>query len=88
MRMRKSVPKILVHRKLVSNLLRIRLRNAQSINGRKAESAVMDDFTTSVTYALSCLKSGGMKLKEKQLEAMKAIYDGNDVFLWLPTGYG
>ena len=27
-------------------------------------------------------------LKSKQPDAIKAIYEGRDVFLWLPTGYG
>ena len=26
--------------------------------------------------------------KEKQSEAIKSIYEGKDVFTWLPTGYG
>ena len=62
------------------------MRNRSAV--AKLRLVVMDDFTSSLTYALSCLKCGDMKLKKKQLEAMKAIYDGNDVFLWLPTGYG
>lgn len=48
----------------------------------------MDSFSASLAYALSCLKCSDLKLKEKQVEAMKALYEGNDVFLWLPTGYG
>ena len=27
-------------------------------------------------------------IKEKQSEAIKSIYEGKDVFAWLPTGYG
>ena len=45
-------------------------------------------FDTSVAYALSCLRRGDLQLKGKQLEAMKSIYEGRDVFVWLPTGYG
>ena len=29
-----------------------------------------------------------MVIKEKQSEAIKSIYEGKDVFAWLPTGYG
>ena len=29
-----------------------------------------------------------LKFKDKQVEALNTVYDGNDVFLWLPTGYG
>ena len=48
----------------------------------------MDEFNSGLSYALSCLKFGDLKLKDKQREAIKAVYDGKDVFLWLPTGYG
>ena len=46
------------------------------------------NFCASLSYALTCLKSGGLQLKDKQVEALKTLYDGMDVFLWLPTGYG
>ena len=46
------------------------------------------DFDASLTYALSCLELGDIKLKDKQREAVHSIYHGKDVFLWLPTGYG
>lgn len=48
----------------------------------------MDNFSASLGYAQSCLKCSELKLKDKQLEAIKALYQGSDVFLWLPTGYG
>ena len=27
-------------------------------------------------------------LKEEQLDTIKYIYEGKDVFLWIPTGFG
>jgi len=45
-------------------------------------------FHDSVTYALACLKQRSVKLKPEQESAIKATYEGSDVFLWLPTGYG
>ena len=27
-------------------------------------------------------------MKAEQLDAIKCIYDGKDIFLWLPTGFG
>ena len=30
----------------------------------------------------------GMSLKEEQLSAIKAVYEGRNVFVCLPTGYG
>ena len=41
-----------------------------------------DDLAAALTHALSCLRRPG---KEKQVEAIKNIYEGKDV---LPTGYG
>ena len=52
------------------------------------EVSVEARFSSSLSYALSCLKCEQMKLKDKQVEAIRAVYDGEDVFLWLPTGYG
>ncbi len=49
--------------------------------------AMARDFSSALKDALARLKCD-LKLKEKQKEAMKAMYEGNDVFLWLPTGYG
>ena len=36
-----------------------------------------------VAYAVSCLKQDNLVLKAKQLDAIKAIYEGRDDFLWL-----
>ena len=45
-------------------------------------------FSSGVTYAVSCLEQQDIVIKEKQSEAIKSIYEGKDVFAWLPTGYG
>ena len=39
-------------------------------------------------FALCCIGKGDFTLKAEQLDAIKCIYDGKDVFLWLPTGFG
>ena len=31
---------------------------------------------------------GDFTLKAEQLDMIKCIYNGKDVFLWLPTGFG
>ena len=41
-----------------------------------------------IAYALLKLKMSHVSLKEEQRSSMGAIYDGDDVFVWLPTGYG
>ena len=38
-------------------------------------------LSTAVAYALS-------KLKKEQLQTIRNLYNGKDVFLWLPTGFG
>ena len=45
-------------------------------------------FSSGVAYAVSCLGQQDIVIKEKQSEAIKSIYEGKDVFTWLPTGYG
>ena len=45
-------------------------------------------FDQAVAYALLCLGQADLILKKEQREAIKAIYDGCDAFIWLPTGYG
>ena len=45
-------------------------------------------FSESLVYALSSLKMSHLTLKPEQRSSMEAIYDGRDVFVWLPTGYG
>jgi len=42
----------------------------------------------SVTYALSKLQMLHLKLKEEQEKAICTVYEGKDVFVLLPTGYG
>lgn len=45
-------------------------------------------FSECVSYALLKLKMSDISLKAEQRSSMKAIFDGHDVFVWLPTGYG
>ena len=45
-------------------------------------------FDEAVEYALGELQLSHVKLKEKQLDVLEHVYNGKDVFGWLPTGYG
>ena len=45
-------------------------------------------FCTAVKYALQCLGCPDLCLKPEQLTSIKHIYEGKDVFTWLPTGFG
>ena len=38
------------------------------------------DFSSSLSCVLSCLSCNDIKLKNKQVKALKAVYVGNDVF--------
>ena len=46
------------------------------------------DFDRALAYALSCMKQKGLSLKDQQVEAVKLLSEGKDVFVWFPTGYG
>ena len=45
-------------------------------------------FSESHSHALSSLQMSLLSVKPEQRSSMEAIYDGYDVFVWLPTGYG
>ena len=49
---------------------------------------MVQGFDEVVTYALRAVGKECIVLKTEQLEAIRHIYDGKDVFLWLPTGFG
>ncbi|XP_070547945.1 uncharacterized protein [Ptychodera flava] len=45
------------------------------------------DFQDALQKSIHCF-SPSLKLREKQVEALKSIYDGRDAMVVLPTGYG
>ena len=44
------------------------------------------DFDRALAYVLSCMKQEGFSLKDQQVEAVKRLSEGKDVFVWFPTG--
>lgn len=46
------------------------------------------DFSFVVKHALSSLNKDKLVLKQEQLDSMQYVYEGKDVFIWLPTEYG
>ena len=46
------------------------------------------DFDRALAYVVSCVKQEGLCLKDQQVEAVKRLSEGKDVFVWFPTGYG
>ena len=57
-------------------------------HGRPHQARDESAFASGVFYALSHLKMDKMKLKPKQVEAIRLVYERKDAFVWLPTGYG
>ena len=50
--------------------------------------AVCADFESCIAFSLEKLGRAGVSLKPEQKLAVKAIFEGKDAFLCLPTGYG
>ena len=42
----------------------------------------------SITYALERVSCSAIALKTEQRDCISHLYEGKDVFLWLPTGFG
>ena len=51
-------------------------------------SAVTSEFDRAVAYSLSRLGKFDLKLKPEQETTIRHVYEGKDVFVWLPTGFG
>jgi superfamily II DNA helicase RecQ len=47
-----------------------------------------DDLDHSISLALQQVGCPSVTLKAEQRACIKSVYDGKDVFLWLPTGFG
>ena len=52
-----------------------------------AEKVCCDAFSGALAYSLVKLDMSYVSLKEEQLSAIRAVYNGKDVFVCLPTGY-
>jgi len=46
------------------------------------------DVYRALAYALSCVKQEGLSLNDQQVEAVKLLSEGKDIFMWFPTSYG
>ena len=45
-------------------------------------------FDEALSFAIQCLSCPSLKLKPEQRVAIEHIFNGSDVFVWLPTGFG
>ena len=48
----------------------------------------VSSFDQGLTLALQRVGKGHLTLKEEQISAIRHVFDGMDVFVWLPTGFG
>ena len=46
------------------------------------------EFQQAISHAVQRLATPSMVLKPEQRASIKAVYEGKDVFVWLPTGFG
>lgn len=51
-------------------------------------SLVSVSFEEAVSYALEKLQCSSFTLRSEQSDAIKHLYEGRDIFLWFPTGFG
>jgi len=51
-------------------------------------AAGADCFESALVFLLEKLRFAGVSLKPEQKLAVKAVFEGKDTFLCLPTGYG
>jgi len=54
----------------------------------RSTSSSKRDFSAALSHSLVSIGKSNLILKDKQIEALQHLYEGKDVFLWLPTGYG
>ena len=47
-----------------------------------------DTLSSALSYALELLGKSNLTLNEEQWKSLKAVYQGNSVFVWVPTGFG
>ena len=47
-----------------------------------------ETFKKAMVHALGCIGKAGLTLKEEQGKAVRYILNGQDTFVWLPTGFG
>ena len=45
-------------------------------------------FDECLAYAMKRIGKDGLHIKDEQKQAIREVYEGKDVFVWLPTGYG
>ena len=47
-----------------------------------------DTYSSALSYALELLGTPNRTLNEEQRKSLEAVYQGNIVVVWVPTGFG
>ncbi len=55
---------------------------------RVFRSVILSVNSRKISYALKSIGKRSLLLKAEQKEALASLYQGQDTFVWLPTGYG
>ena len=55
----------------------------------QSEGEMAETFEKAMVHALGCIGKAGLTLKQEQGKAVRhIILNGQDTFVWLPTGFG
>ena len=68
--------------------LHVKLQRIMSFQFMEVSKMAESAFRDVVVYGPSALACSHLELKVEQLSSAKAVYEGKDVFVWLPTGFG
>ena len=69
-------------------LVLVRVAISMLMNKCLAHHSSYPELSECDSYSLHKLQMTDLTLKAEQRSAMEAIYNHEDVFVWLPTGYG
>jgi len=53
-----------------------------------SSTSSVNSFVACLAFALERIGKQQLKLKREQVASIRHVYDGKDVFVWLPTGFG
>ena len=45
-------------------------------------------FSATLRYALEKVGNPDMRIKKEQIASIRSVFNGNNVLVWLPTGFG
>lgn len=61
---------------------------AVAVQQHRSGEAKGDILPNAIAYSLKCVGKASVTLKKEQAEALESMFNGQDTFVWLPTGFG